>query len=294
MAMPWPAYAAPAAAAGRVGRRSTGRAPHRAMMARMQTWIMHRAPRRNARSGGGSARETPRFESAGRPRLAPCRPLFYRTRCFLSNAPTRMPLALVVEDDANSLSALAELVEREGFAVDTAATLGAAREFLSGNVPDLLLVDLMLPDGSSMDLLKDMEAGASPEVVVITGHASVDTAVEALRMGASDYLTKPLDIPRLQDRSRQRRAHPRAEGRDRYAARRAAQAGALRTADRRLAADGPRLRSHRARGPHRRDGADHRRERAPARSWRRRRSTSSAAAARRRSSRSTAARCLRT
>jgi len=108
-----------------------------------------------------------------------------------------MPLALVVEDDANSLSALAELVEREGFTVRTAETLGAAREFLSSNVPDLLLTDLVLPDGSSMDLLKDTEAGLSAEVVVITGHASVDTAVEALRMGASDYLTKPLDIPRL-------------------------------------------------------------------------------------------------
>ena len=51
-------------------------------------------------------------------------------------------------------------------------------------MPDVLLVDLHLPDGSGLDLLKELEASPATEVVLITGHASVDTAVEALRRGA--------------------------------------------------------------------------------------------------------------
>ncbi len=61
----------------------------------------------------------------------------------------------------------------------------------------MALVDLYLPDGSGIDLLKDLELGASTEVVLMTGHADVESAVQALRLGASDYLTKPLDIGRL-------------------------------------------------------------------------------------------------
>jgi two-component system response regulator AtoC len=58
-------------------------------------------------------------------------------------------------------------------------------------------VDLYLPDGSGIDLLKDLELGSTTEVVLMTGHADVESAVQALRLGASDYLTKPLDIGRL-------------------------------------------------------------------------------------------------
>jgi len=108
-----------------------------------------------------------------------------------------MPNALIVEDDAESRAALAELVQQEGFAVQTAASLSDARTALADQAPDLLLCDLMLPDGSGLELLEQLE-GAPTEVVLITGHASVDSAVDALRKGAADYLTKPLDVPRLQ------------------------------------------------------------------------------------------------
>jgi two-component system response regulator AtoC len=108
-----------------------------------------------------------------------------------------MPHALVVEDDPHSLSALAEVVELEEFTTATASTLQQARELFAERVPDLVLIDLMLPDGSGLDLLKDASSSAATEVVVITGHASVDTAVQALRTGAADYLTKPVDIARL-------------------------------------------------------------------------------------------------
>jgi two-component system, NtrC family, response regulator AtoC len=108
-----------------------------------------------------------------------------------------MPHALAVDDDPNFLSALAELIEGQGFTTNTALNLRDARVQLSHRSPDVALVDLYLPDGSGIDLLKDLESGAATEVVLMTGHADVESAVQALRLGASDYLTKPLDIGHL-------------------------------------------------------------------------------------------------
>ena len=108
-----------------------------------------------------------------------------------------MPHALAVDDDPNFLSALAELIEGQGFTTNTACNLRDARTQVSNRVPDVALVDLYLPDGSGIDLLKDLELGNTTEVVLMTGHADVESAVQALRLGASDYLTKPLDIGRL-------------------------------------------------------------------------------------------------
>jgi two-component system, NtrC family, response regulator HydG len=110
-----------------------------------------------------------------------------------------MPHALAVDDDPNFLSALAELIEGQGFTTNTATTLRDARHQVSHKTPDVALVDLYLPDGSGIDLLKDLELGTSTEVVLMTGHADVESAVQALRLGASDYLTKPLDIGRLKN-----------------------------------------------------------------------------------------------
>ncbi|HEV8578125.1 MAG TPA: sigma-54 dependent transcriptional regulator [Thermoanaerobaculia bacterium] len=110
-----------------------------------------------------------------------------------------MPHALAVDDDPNFLSALAELIEGQGFTTNTACTLRDARAQVSHRTPDVALIDLYLPDGSGIDLLKDLELGNATEVVLMTGHADVESAVQALRLGASDYLTKPLDIGRLKD-----------------------------------------------------------------------------------------------
>ena len=107
------------------------------------------------------------------------------------------PRALVVDDDPGFLAGLAELVRREGFAVTSAGSLQQAREEIAANPPDILLVDLHLPDGSGLDLLDAFEPTAVPEVVLITGDASVETAVDALRRGAIDYLTKPVDFARV-------------------------------------------------------------------------------------------------
>jgi two-component system, NtrC family, response regulator AtoC len=107
------------------------------------------------------------------------------------------PRALIVDDDPGFLLGLAELVRREGFAVASAGSLKQAREEITASPPDILLVDLRLPDGSGLDLLAAFEPTTAPEVVLITGDASVETAVDALRRGAIDYLTKPVDFARI-------------------------------------------------------------------------------------------------
>ena len=107
------------------------------------------------------------------------------------------PRALIVDDDPGFLLGLAELVRREGFTVASAGSLKQAREEIAASPPDILLVDLHLPDGSGLDLLDAFEPTTAPEVVLITGDASVETAVDALRRGAIDYLTKPVDFARI-------------------------------------------------------------------------------------------------
>jgi len=107
------------------------------------------------------------------------------------------PRALVIDDDRDFRESLELLVEREGFAVRGAGSLAEARAALAEGAPDVVLVDLVLADGDGLELVRDEEVQARSEVVVITGHASVDSAVEVLRTGALDYLTKPLDRGRL-------------------------------------------------------------------------------------------------
>lgn len=108
---------------------------------------------------------------------------------------TKTPRALIVDDDPGFLAGLAELVKREGFVVSSASSLKQAREEMAANLPDILLVDLNLPDGIGLDLVEGLDP--APEIVLITGQASVETAVESLRRGVADYLTKPVDFARV-------------------------------------------------------------------------------------------------
>jgi DNA-binding NtrC family response regulator len=108
-----------------------------------------------------------------------------------------MPHVLVVDDDINTREALAALAGQEGFTTATAASIAEARIQLGRQRPDVVLMDLRLPDGSGIDLFEELEDRSSIETILITGHASVESAVEALRLGASDYLTKPVNLQRL-------------------------------------------------------------------------------------------------
>jgi len=108
-----------------------------------------------------------------------------------------MPHALVVDDDADTREMLVRVAAGEGYSVGEADSLRAARAQLSRRTPDVVLVDLRLPDGNGISLVRDLDRPLATDVVLITGHASLDTAIEGLRLGASDYLTKPLNVDRL-------------------------------------------------------------------------------------------------
>ena len=108
-----------------------------------------------------------------------------------------MLCALILEDDELSRAALAEIVELEGFHVLSVGSLAEARAAVQHQTPDVALLDLVLPDGSGLEIMRQLQSCASTQIVLITGSASVDSAVDALRLGAADYLTKPIDADRL-------------------------------------------------------------------------------------------------
>jgi DNA-binding NtrC family response regulator len=109
-----------------------------------------------------------------------------------------MPHALVVDDDVDSAGLLRGLIANEQFTVAVAHNLFDARRQIALQQPDILLLDLRLPDGSGLDLLADPQVVANSEVVLCTGFASLETSVQALRLGAADYLVKPINLTQLQ------------------------------------------------------------------------------------------------
>ncbi len=109
-----------------------------------------------------------------------------------------MSHALVVDDDTDSAEMLAALIATDRFTVAKAHSLRDARRQITLQQPDIILLDLVLPDGSGMELFKDPNLLAASEVVLITGHASLESSIQALRLGAVDYLVKPVNITQLQ------------------------------------------------------------------------------------------------
>ncbi|MDQ6640760.1 MAG: sigma-54 dependent transcriptional regulator, partial [Pseudomonadota bacterium] len=109
-----------------------------------------------------------------------------------------MPHALLVDDDSDAAETMAMLIANEGFTVATAGSLRDARRQMALQEPDIVLLDLMLPDGSGMELFSDVKQLPNAELVLITGHASLDTSIQALRLGAADYLVKPMSLKQLQ------------------------------------------------------------------------------------------------
>jgi DNA-binding NtrC family response regulator len=109
-----------------------------------------------------------------------------------------MTNVLIVEDDAAESDALARLVEQWGYEVETAASAEAALAASEQRPPAVVITDLVLPEMDGVELLQRFnETGRTPMVLVLTGHGSIDSAVEAMQRGAYDYLTKPVDPQRL-------------------------------------------------------------------------------------------------
>jgi len=137
---------------------------------------------------------------------------------------------LVIEDETLFARAVARSLEGVGYEVVCAASLGAGRHAMKAAAPDLVLLDLRLPDGSGMDFLAELSALADdrPQVLVLTAYGEIGDAVQAIKLGAADYLKKPIDLDELRlvvervlattqmrnqlDYSRERDSHVAVEG----------------------------------------------------------------------------------
>ena len=105
---------------------------------------------------------------------------------------------LIVDDEASLRDFLTIVFEEEGWHVDAAGALADARASIAKNEPELVLCDLMVPDGSGIDLIRDVkEKTPSIAFIMITAHTSTKSAVDALKAGAFDYIAKPFDIEEL-------------------------------------------------------------------------------------------------
>lgn len=109
----------------------------------------------------------------------------------------KKPSLLIVDDEANFRESL-EMALEDTFAISLAGSLAKAREELALRVPDTILLDIRLPDGEGVELLSELKSYRNmPVVIVMTAHATVESAVIALKEGAADYFVKPFDIGKL-------------------------------------------------------------------------------------------------
>ncbi|MDB5890878.1 MAG: two component, sigma54 specific, transcriptional regulator, Fis family [Polaromonas sp.] len=120
----------------------------------------------------------------------------WQVECLL-NLEMSLGHALIVEAEAEASEMLSTVLVRDGHTVTSAATLGAARRLLAMQRPDLLLLDLDLPDGNGLELLADTELVSDAEVVLMADEASLETTIQALRLGVADYMVKPISPQHL-------------------------------------------------------------------------------------------------
>jgi DNA-binding response OmpR family regulator len=98
---------------------------------------------------------------------------------------------LLVEDEKSITAPLSEALKREGWTLEVAETAKAARELAAGIEPDLILLDVMLPDGSGFDVCREIRAGSAVPIIMLTARGDEADRVAGLEMGADDYVVKP-------------------------------------------------------------------------------------------------------
>ncbi|MGH7282899.1 MAG: response regulator transcription factor [Polyangiaceae bacterium] len=105
---------------------------------------------------------------------------------------------LVVDDDEVFRTRLTRALRERGYDVRVAADAESAKAAAHEESPELALVDLRMPSGSGLDVVRDLKAiDVTTNVVVLTGYGSIATALEAVRLGATHYLTKPADVDEI-------------------------------------------------------------------------------------------------
>jgi DNA-binding NtrC family response regulator len=110
-----------------------------------------------------------------------------------------MAVVLVVDDEMGIRELLSEILEDEGHTVELAANAAQAREARARITPDLVLLDIWMPDTDGVTLLKEWSTSGqlSMPVVMMSGHGTIDNAVEATKIGASAFLEKPITLQKL-------------------------------------------------------------------------------------------------
>ncbi|HVJ08191.1 MAG TPA: sigma-54 dependent transcriptional regulator [Acidisarcina sp.] len=106
---------------------------------------------------------------------------------------------LIVDDEAEIRESLEEILQEEGYTVTSTATASEALVLMRDAPYDVVLLDIWLPDRDGLDVLADLHAldiESKPEVVIISGHGTIETAVKATKLGAFDFLEKPLSLDR--------------------------------------------------------------------------------------------------
>ena len=106
---------------------------------------------------------------------------------------------LVVDDEMGIRELLSEILSDEGHVVQTAENAQQAREIRASETPDLVLLDIWMPDTDGVTLLKEWQRDGylTMPVIMMSGHATIDTAVEATRIGAMNFLEKPIALQKL-------------------------------------------------------------------------------------------------
>jgi DNA-binding response OmpR family regulator len=107
------------------------------------------------------------------------------------------PRILVVEDEETISDPLAESLEREGFETQVAGTVASARDALERATPDLLLLDVMLPDGDGRDLAREVRKASDVPIIMLTARGEEIDRVLGLELGADDYVVKPFSFREL-------------------------------------------------------------------------------------------------
>jgi two-component system response regulator RegX3 len=107
------------------------------------------------------------------------------------NPPIQRPTILLVEDERAITEPLAEALEREGFDPSVASTAAEAMEMAGREAPDLVLLDLGLPDGSGLDVCREVRRGSQVPIIMLTARGSEADRVAGLELGADDYVVKP-------------------------------------------------------------------------------------------------------
>lgn len=111
----------------------------------------------------------------------------------------KLPRVLILDDESTLRTALFRLLDRKGFQVITAQRIEEARTFLTPEKPfDLAIIDMNLPDGNGLDFMTEIKKiSPTTQVVVLTGFATIDSAVQATQKGAYHFLTKPFNVEEL-------------------------------------------------------------------------------------------------